>query len=160
MISKKRLSLQIKFYALIMKTSSDLSKFLIIVYIILLTLCLINEIACLGYYTYVFDKETRAMLPEKVIFPEYDKTGEVTNADEVTAWDYTGFVPENLYKVHNYFCRVADGKASVHAMVLLGLFLPMLICYKRTYTKPYLAITFLVLIIVITWFVMPRVCGG
>ena len=69
MISKKRISLQIKFYALVMRTSLDLSKFLIIVYIILLTLCLINEIVCIGYYTYVFDKETRALLPEKVIFP-------------------------------------------------------------------------------------------
>ena len=138
-----------------MKSSSSFYAVLIIVYTLLLTFCLLNEIACLVYYSYVFDKETRELLPEKMIFPEYDKNGELTNADEVTAWEYAGLVPENLHKVHNYFSRVADGKASVHALVLLGLFLPMLICYKRTNTKPYLAITFLVMIMVITWFVLP-----
>lgn len=143
-----------------MKSSSSFYVFLIIVYTLLLTFCLLNEIACLVYYSYVFDKETRELLPEKMIFPEYDKNGELTNADEVTAWEYAGLVPENLHKVHNYFSRVADGKASAHALVLLGLFLPMLICYKRTDTKPYLAITFLVMIMVITWFVLPWVCGG
>ena len=142
-----------------MKSSSNFCAFLIIVYTLLLVICLLNEIACLCYYSYVFDKETRELLPEKMIFPEYDKNGEMTNVDEVTAWEYAGLVPENLHKVHNYFCRVADGKASVHAWVLLGLFLPMLICYKRMDTKPYLAITFLVLIVAIAWFVLPRVCG-
>lgn len=143
-----------------MKSSSSFYAFLIIVYTLLLTFCLLNEIACLGYYSYVLDKEAREFLPEKAIFPEHDMNGDVTNADEVTVWEYTGFVPENLYKVHNYFCRVANGKASVQSLVLLGLFLPMLICYKRTDTKPYLAITFLVMIMVITWFVLPWVCRG
>lgn len=143
-----------------MKSTSNFCEFLIVVYSLLLIFCLLNEFACLGYYSYVFDKETRALLPDKLIFPEYDKNGEVTNVEEVTAWEYSGFVPENLYKVHNYFCRVANGKATIEFFVLLGLFLPMLICYRRTYTKPYLPIVFLTLIFVITWFVMPRVCGG
>ena len=142
------------------KSSSGFCVFLIIVYTLLLTFCLLNVIACLGYYTYVFDKETRAMLPEQVVFPEYDKDGELKNADEAVAWEYAGFIPGNLHKVHNYFGRIAHGKASTHALVLLLLFLPMLICYKRTDTKPYLAITVLILIMVIAWLVLPRVCGG
>ena len=145
-----------------MKSRSRLNffEFLIIIYTLLLTFCLLNEIFCLGYYTLVFDKETRAMLPEKLIFPEYDKNGEVTNAEEVTAWEYTSFVPENLYKIHNYFCRVADNDASVESLILLGLFLPMLICYKRTDTKPYFPMVMLVLILVMAWFVLPRVTGS
>ena len=118
-----------------------------------------KEVACLGYYSFVFNKEIRAYFPEKVIFPEYDnETGEVTNSDEVTAWEYTGFIPEYLIKVHNYFTKYVDGRASAESLVLLGLFLPMLICYKRTYTKPYFPIVFLVLILVIALFVLPRVC--
>lgn len=144
----------------VMRRTSDLSKFFIIVYILLLNLCLVNVVVCLGYYTYVFDKETRALLPEKMIFPEYDKNGEVTNAEEVTAWEYTAYVPQGLYKVHNYFCRVAERDAAVEFLVLLALFLPMLICYRRTYTKPYLAIAYLIVLFVITLFVLPRVCGG
>lgn len=143
-----------------MRSSSKFCIFLIIVYTLFLVFCLLSEIACMGYYTIVFDKETRALLPEKLIFPEYDKNGELTNADEVTAWDYTSFVPEKYYKVHNYFSRVADVDVFVGTLVMLGLFLPMLICYKRTDTKPYLPIVLLVLILAIAWFVMPRVCGG
>jgi len=143
-----------------MRSSSKFCIFLIIVYTLFLVFCLLNEIVCMGYYTIVFDKETRALLPEKLIFPEYDKNGELTNADEVTAWDYTSFVPEKYYKVHNYFSRVADVDVFVGTLVMLGLFLPMLICYKRTDTKPYLPIVLLVLILAIAWFVMPRVCGG
>ena len=143
-----------------MRSSSKFCIFLIIVYTLFLVFCLLSEIACIGYYTIVFDKETRALLPEKLIFPEYDKNGELTNADEVTAWDYTSFVPEKYYKVHNYFSRVADIDVFVGTLVMLGLFLPMLICYKRTDTKPYLPIALLVLILAIAWFVMPRVCGG
>ena len=143
-----------------MRSSSKFCIFLIIVYTLFLVFCLLSEIACIGYYTIVFDKETRALLPEKMIFPEYDKNGEVTNADEVTAWDYTSFVPEKYYKVHNYFSRVADVDVFVGTLVMLGLFLPMLICYKRTDTKPYLPIALLVLILAIAWFVLPRVCGG
>lgn len=143
-----------------MRSSSKFCIFLIIVYTLFLVFCLLNEIACMGYYTIVFDKETRALLPEKLIFPEYDKNGELTNADEVTAWDYTSFVPEKYYKVHNYFSRVADVDVFVGTLVMLGLFLPMLICYKRTDTKPYLPIVLLVLILAIGWFVLPRVCGG
>ncbi len=144
-----------------MKSKLNFCELLIALYSLLLVFCLMKEIACLGYYSFVFDKETRAYFPEKVILPEYDKkTGEVTNSDEVTAWEYSGFVPESLVKVHNYFTKYAGGRASVEALVLLGLFLPMLICYKRTDTKPYFPIVLLMLILVIAWFVMPLVCGG
>ena len=143
-----------------MKSSSNFCIFLIIVYTLFLVFCLLNEIACMGYYTIVFDKETRALLPEKMIFPEYDKNGEVKNANEVTAWEFVGFVPEKYYKVHNYFSWIADIDVPVWTLILVGLFLPMLICYKRTETKPYLPIALLMLIFAIAWFIMPRVCGG
>ena len=144
-----------------MKSKLNFCEFLIAIYSLLLVLCLMKEIACLGYYSFVFDKETRAYFHEKVILPEYDKeTGEVTKSDEVTVWEYSGFIPENFVKVNNYFTKYAGGKASVEALVLLGLFLPMLICYRRTYTKPYFPIVFLALIHAIALFVLPRFCGG
>ena len=142
------------------KSRVNIFELLIIVYSFLLTFCLLNELVCLCYYTFVLDKETRELLPGKLIFPEYGKNGDVTNLDEVTAWEYTSFVPQNLSKVHNYFSRVADSGASIQSLILLGLFLPMLVCYKRTYTKPTFPIVLLVLILSIAWIVLPRVVGG
>lgn len=145
-----------------MKSKSRVNGFevMIIIYSFLLTFCFLNEIVCLCYYTFVLDKQTRELLPQNLIFPEYDENGDVKNMDEVTAWEYTSFVPQKYYKVHNYFSRVANTGASVQSLVLLGLFLPMLVCYKRTYTKPIFPIVLLVLILAIAWIVLPRVVGG
>ena len=141
------------------KSKVNVSGLLIILYSFLLAFCFLNEIACLSYYTFVFDKETRELVPGNLIFPEFDKNGDVKNMDKVTAWEYMYLVPENLYKVHNYFRRVAYSGAFVQSLVLLGLFLPMLICYKRTNEKPTLPIVLLILIFIITWIVLPHVCG-
>ena len=141
------------------KPKVNVFQLLIIIYSFLLTFCFLNEIACLGYYTYVFDKEARELMPGKQIFPEFDTNGDVKNMDEVTAWEYMSFVPEKLYKVHNYFSRVAYSGAAVQSLVLLGLFLPMLICYRRTNEKLTFPIVFLTLILVIAWVVLPWVCG-
>ena len=145
-----------------MKSKSKVNVFqiLIIIYSFVLTFCFLNEIVCLCYYTYVFDKEARELMPGKQIFPEFDKDGNVKNMDEVTAWEYMSFVPEKLYKVHNYFSRVAYSGAAVQSLVLLGLFLPMLICYRRTNEKLTFPIVFLTLILVIAWIVLPWLCGG
>ena len=142
------------------KSKVNVFQILVIIYSFVLTFCFLNEIACLCYYTYVFDKETRELMPGKQIFPEFDKDGNVKNMDEVAAWEYMSFIPENLYKVHNYFSRVAYSGAFVQSLVLLGLFLPMLFCYRRTNEKLTFPIVLLTLILVIAWVVLPWVCGG
>lgn len=139
-----------------MKSTLNIGKILIIVYTALLAISLLKEIACLCYYSFAYDKKMWDLLPEKVVVPQYDlETGEVANANEVTVWDYTDFIPKNRYRVYEYFSGIA-WSSLIESLFLIVLFIPMIICYVRTKTKPYLAIALLAACFIIARFVLSR----
>lgn len=138
-----------------------INKIIISLYIIVLTLSLIEQIACYYYYKSGYAAKIRALFPDEIVYPVYDiVSNEVVNAEDVTVWEETDFVSNSQFTIHKYFRGVADAGGFANSIILTYCFLPILICYKRIEKKPYLAFSLLVLNFFMAGFVLPRISGA
>lgn len=125
---------------------------LIYLYTALCGLCLINQLACYCYYKLGYAQEVRRMFPNEIVYPIYDmETNEVINADEVTVWNYSDFVPENRYRLHKYFRSVANTNGLIDTIILGVLFFPMLFLYHQTKKKPWITCVLLGLNLIVAF---------
>lgn len=86
-------------------------------------------------------------LPEKIIVPQFDIVGDVTNADEVTLWSPYDYAPKFNAFIETVYQSEFIVWVNVLFMLLLVAILPIYVCTNKEKDKRKLTIIYYLLLL-------------